>query len=138
MTHQSETTAQPVLQNRFFRYDLRQELPGRELQEFSSTDMNGDGGEQEMLNNYGFKPLPGQATEPLHYFSSTFSQDKFLAIAHVAPFRLIVFIHDEQALLAFRRRFDFAGTMLPQMLMPPQPEPTNNLEIFKMNTRVLR
>lgn len=131
------------IQSRFFRFDLRQELPGRELQQFSSVDMDRiDGTQQEqeraMLNFYGMKPIAGPITEPLQYYSSDISQDKFMAIARIGGYRLIVFIHHEHALLGFRRKYDFAGAMLPQMLMPPLPEPPNNLEIFKMNTRVLR
>lgn len=126
------TTKEEVLEIKFFQFNIHAEI--HTLQQFSSTDMND--GEAAMLARYGFEQLPGE-TSPITYYSSNFAQARFLAIAKIGGYRLIVFIQDDASLLAWRQKYGFAGSLLPDMLMP-HVEPPNNFTPIKMNTRVLR
>lgn len=132
-----DTSAQEVaLQPRFFTFDSHREMNA--LEAFSSVDLND--GESAMLGRYQFVPIPG-SVPTLQYYKSDFAQAKFMAIAKVPPFHIVVFIADSQGLMAFKKAYDFTAadpTMLASLLCPPPPAPADNITYIKQNNRALR
>lgn len=122
----------------FFQYDLR-ELPLNPLKRTSvaGSVFSGDGKEFLKLHRYTEVPSRGSA-EHIKLYQSDEMNDRYLIIASIEHYRFVIWLHDDQALLAWRREYEqipasfLAKKLLPEPSSPP--EYTNvpmNMAVFR-------